>query len=117
MNSNAGQDETELLERYQRGDQEAARLLFDQYASRLIGIVEGRLPQQLRPRMDAEDVVQSAYRSFFRIAMRGDVRLEETGDLWRLLVAIALNKLRLQTRYHVLPRSPESDRFASQTAE
>jgi RNA polymerase sigma-70 factor (ECF subfamily) len=53
----------------------------------------------MKRRVEAEDVVQSAYRSFFRRA--GDhYVLEKEGDLWRLLAAITINKVRGQVEYH-----------------
>ena len=55
---------------------------------------------KLARRMDAEDVVQSAFRSFFSGVNRDQFQLEESGDLWRLLVVIALNKLRRQAAFH-----------------
>ena len=112
MNADAhrNEDSAVLLQRCQQGDQEAARILFERYADRLIRMVNGRLRNELRPRLDADDIVQSAYRSFFRIAMEGQVKLEKTGALWRLLVAIALNKLRLRARYHYAEkRSPAKE--------
>lgn len=113
MDTTDQRDEAELVERYRQGDQQAAKALFDQTVGRLLRIVKGRMPQELRPRMDADDVVPSAYRSFFRIARHGDVKLQESGDLWRLLVGIALNKLRLRTRFHYQERrSPRRERRA-----
>lgn len=44
--------------------------------------------------------MQSAYKSFFVGARDGRFLLERSGDLWRLLVAIALHKLRHQVEKH-----------------
>ena len=49
-------------------------------------------------RLDPEDVVQSACRSFFAGARDGRFDLQRGGDLWRLLVAITLHKLHHQIR-------------------
>jgi len=51
-------------------------------------------------RFDPEDVVLSAYRSFFVRARNGMFSLEHSGDLWRLLVGIVLNKLHHQVARH-----------------
>jgi RNA polymerase sigma-70 factor (ECF subfamily) len=47
-------------------------------------------------RIDPEDVVQSAYRSFFDAARAGRYDVERGGDLWQLLVTIMLHKLQRQ---------------------
>src|SRR5262245_6916154 len=54
-----------LVARWQAGDQQAARELFHRYTDRLIALVRSRLTSQVGQRVDPEDVVQSAYRSFF----------------------------------------------------
>lgn len=58
------------------------------------------MSRRLAARIDAEDVVQSAYRSFFRRASGGDYELQRGGDLWRLLVRIVLHKLLKQVEHH-----------------
>jgi RNA polymerase sigma factor (sigma-70 family) len=90
----------ELMARWQSGDQEAAHALFHRYAERLLALVRTRLSSHLGRRFDAEDVVQSAYRSFFTGAREGRFVLTHSGDLWRLLVAMTLHKLRGQIEHH-----------------
>jgi eukaryotic-like serine/threonine-protein kinase len=83
----------ELLQLYREGRGDAATEIFDRYMARLLALVRGRIGAKLRRRIDAEDVVQSGYRSFFIHAKADAYQLEEAGDLWRLLAGIALNKL------------------------
>ncbi len=90
----------ELLAHYQAGDNEAATELFDRYVARLTALARSRVGQRLKRRIDAEDIVQSAYRSFFLHAHAGDYALAEAGDLWRLLAAITLHKLHRQVERH-----------------
>jgi RNA polymerase sigma-70 factor (ECF subfamily) len=90
----------ELLARWQAGDQAAADALFTRYAERLLGLVRQRLSAKLARRIDPEDVLQSAYRSFFVGAREGRFALRRGGDLWRLLAAITLHKLRRQVECH-----------------
>lgn len=89
-----------LLARWQAGDARAAQELFQRYADRLIALVRTHLSAKLGRRLDAEDVLQSAFRSFFVGARAGRYELERGGDLWRLLVAISLHKLQAQAAYH-----------------
>ena len=83
----------ELLKQYQAGQTEAATEIFDRYVDRLIALAQSRLGTKLRRRVDADDVVQSAYRSFFVRAREGQYQLSRPGDLWRLLARTTLNKL------------------------
>jgi RNA polymerase sigma factor (sigma-70 family) len=90
---------TWLLARWREGDQEAARELFYRYSERLIALVRTRLSDKVASRLDPEDVVQSVYRSFFSNARDNRYVLERSGDLWRLLVAMAMRKLVSQVRH------------------
>lgn len=90
----------ELLARYAQGDERVAPLLFERYVARLTALVRSRLGTQLAARTDPEDVVLSAYRSFFLQAREGRFELRRSGDLWRLLVALTLHKLYRQVRRH-----------------
>jgi RNA polymerase sigma factor (sigma-70 family) len=90
----------ELLARWQQGDQEAAGKLWRRYAERLIALARARLSKKLARHVDPEDLVQSAYRSFFVGARQARYVLQHSGDLWRLLVAITLHKLQHQHRRH-----------------
>src|SRR5262249_18694472 len=90
---------TELLERYRRHDAAAAEELFRRYAERLVRLARSRLSRKLATRVDAEDVVLSAYRSFFLLALE-EVPLQQSGDLWRLLVRITLRKVYRNARRH-----------------
>src|SRR5438105_5890518 len=89
-----------LMKRWQAGDQQAATDLFRRYAERLIALARRRLSTRLLCRVDAEDVVQSACRSFFSAASAGQFDVKCGGDLWQLLVVITLRKLRNQVQRH-----------------
>jgi RNA polymerase sigma factor (sigma-70 family) len=90
-----------LVERYRRGDEDAARLLFDRYVQRLRELAGANLPSGLRRRFGLEDVVQSVFRSLFR-AVKGDrVKLERSGDLWTWLLQVTFNKLRGRVAYEL----------------
>ncbi|MEM1227324.1 MAG: sigma-70 family RNA polymerase sigma factor [Planctomycetota bacterium] len=89
-----------LVDQCRLGDQAASRELFDRYVSRLIAMVHRRMSGRLTRRVDAEDVVQSAFRSFFVGVGDEKFHIDQTGDLWRLLVVISLNKLRRRVAYH-----------------
>ncbi|MEQ8790592.1 MAG: ECF-type sigma factor [Pirellulaceae bacterium] len=89
-----------LLELFRHGDSRAATQVFDRYVDRLMRLVRRRMSPGLQRRVDPDDVVQSAMRSFFVRAAAQDYVLERAGDLWRLLAAITLSKLRRQVEVH-----------------
>lgn len=93
-------DSAILLDRFRHGDELAAETLFSRYVGRLIALASSRLSARMSRRIDPEDVVQSAYRSFFLHARDGRFVLQNSGDLWRLLVVITLNKVRQQVEFH-----------------
>ena len=78
----------------------AATELFERYASRLIALTQRHLNERLGRRLDAEDVVQSVFNSFFVRTRDGAFMLQENGELSRLLVSMTLNKLDDQIRHH-----------------
>jgi hypothetical protein len=91
----------ELLQRYRHGDEQAATELFRRYVSRLSVLARARMAPKIARRFDPEDVVLSAYRTFFVRARNGQFTLSRSGDLWRLLVGIVLKKLYHKTAEHM----------------
>jgi len=90
-----------VFDRMKGGDEEAARELFNRYLSRLVALARSRLSEKLERKVDADDVVQSAFRSFFVRARDGQYAIERAGDLWSLLATITRHKLLKKSR--VLP--------------
>ena len=54
-------DPNDLIEQLRAGDRQALAALFEQHRERLRRMVELRLDQRLRARLDASDVVQEAF--------------------------------------------------------
>ncbi len=83
---------TELMTRLRGGDADAAAAVFDRFARRLVRLAGSRLPQALSPKLDAEDVVQSVFKSFF--IRYGDGRLTAEGwdGLWTILTILTVRK-------------------------
>lgn len=101
-----------LLNRWRDGDEAAAQEIFDRYFHRLIGLAHARLSEKLARKVDADDVVQSALRSFFLRSRQGDYSIERAGDLWSLLAAITHNKL-LKKAEHFRQQKRSLDRDAA----
>src|SRR4051794_9936267 len=81
-----------LMERLRSGDDAAAREVFDRFSRRLVGLARGRFDRRLAHRVDPEDVVQSAFRSFFTRQRDGTIRVGDWNGLWSLLTLITLRK-------------------------
>jgi RNA polymerase sigma-70 factor (ECF subfamily) len=90
----------ELLERFQRGEQYAATALYIRYAPRLLALARSRCSPGLAHRLDSEDIVQSVFSRFFRRARRGEYEVPAGAELWKLLLVIALNKIRTAEAFH-----------------
>lgn len=81
-----------LAERFRQADDAAAREAFELYAERLRTLAQRHLHRRIRQKVDADDIVQSAYRSFFTRARRGDWDLVGWNEVWALLTTITLRK-------------------------
>lgn len=89
-----------LLQLYRQGKQEAALELYQRYSHRLRALAHAQLSAELAGRVEVDDIVQSVFGSFFR-GVNGslyDVPMGE--ELWKLLLVIALHKIRNQGTYY-----------------
>jgi RNA polymerase sigma-70 factor, ECF subfamily len=103
--------------RLRSGDEQAATEVFGRYVRRLVALAERQFEARLRVRVDVEDAVNSACRSFFARARRGEFDLAGWDELWSLLVIITLRKCarrlrevkatRRDPRREIESRSPE----------
>lgn len=88
----------DLMDRLHQGAPAAAADIFERYASRLVRLASPRLVGMIRQKVDAEDLVQSAFKSFFRANSQTSFALDGWSDLWALLATITLRKCRRQVR-------------------
>jgi len=96
----ADPDDRDLVERWRRGDEEAARRIVEHYIDQLVGLARRHLNQKLAGRVDPEDIVQSAFRTFFWRARDGQFNFAEQDDMIKLLVRITMNKTLRQVAHH-----------------
>lgn len=94
------EESVNILQRLKDGDKDAATELHDRFAHRLIALARSRISKKLARRVDPEDVVQSVYRSFFANADDDRYVFEKSGDMWRLLSSITVNKVLRQVQKH-----------------
>jgi RNA polymerase sigma-70 factor (ECF subfamily) len=81
-----------LLDRLRGGDHSAADLIFQRFARRLVGLARSHLDNRLRQKVDAEDVVQSVFRTFFGRSAQGEFEFANWGGVWSLLVLLTVRK-------------------------
>ena len=94
----------ELLERWVAGDESAAEQMFERYARRTWKLAETLIAQPMKPRFDGDDVVQSVFRTFLRHSREGQFQVGATESLWKLLSAIARNKISERVAFHKAQR-------------
>lgn len=88
-----------LMTRLRQGDDQAAAEVFHRFAHRLLGLARQRLDAVLRRKVDAEDVVQSAFGSFFLHHAREEFDLGNWDGLWGLLTTITVRKCARKKRF------------------
>jgi DNA-directed RNA polymerase specialized sigma24 family protein len=90
---------TVWIDQLKAGQREAAQPLWERYFHQLVRLAQKKLRAGPRAVADEEDVVISAFKSFYLAAEQGRFpQLNDRDDLWRLLVVMterkALNLLR-----------------------
>jgi RNA polymerase sigma-70 factor (ECF subfamily) len=85
----------------------------EQFSRRLIGLARVHLDAKLQRKVDPEDVVQSAYKSFLIRYQEEDIAGQGLNALWNLLTVITLRKCADRVRYHRAGRRDLSREAAS----
>jgi RNA polymerase sigma factor (sigma-70 family) len=75
------------------GEMAAAQPLWERYHRQLVSLARQKLRSAQRRAADEEDVVQSAFHSFFQgVALGRFPQLDDRDNLWRVLVVITARK-------------------------
>jgi RNA polymerase sigma-70 factor, ECF subfamily len=93
-----------LMARLHSGEDAAAREVFERFAARLVALARGRFNRLLARKVDPEDVVQSAFRSFFVRQRAGKLAVGGWEGLWNLLTLITLRKCADRAEYFLADR-------------
>lgn len=88
-----------LMCRLRRGEGDAATALYLRYAQRLLALTRARSSPELARQVEADDIVQSVFASFFRKAAGGLYDVPEGEELWNLFLVITLNKIRAKGNF------------------
>lgn len=101
-------DDRDLVSHFQAGSESAAKDLFDKYCERLLRLAKRRIGQRMASRFDPEDVVQSAFRTFFTRVKNDEFEFASENDLFKLLVRLTVRKTLRRIQYHRADkRNPE----------
>src|SRR5687767_15004018 len=92
-------DDLDLIAAFKAGSESAARDLFDRYCERLMRLARKRIGHRMTSRVDPEDVIQSAFRTFFARVKNDEFSFEAEDDLFKLLVRLTVNKTLRQIAY------------------
>jgi len=88
-----------LMTRLKAGDDAAATEIFNRFARRLVGLARSRLDDRMRQKVDPEDVMQSAFKSFFRVQGDGKLEMANWDSMWAILTVITLRKCGHRVEY------------------
>ena len=90
----------EFLARLLSGEDAAAQELFGRFTHQLTALALRHIDAGLRHKVDPEDVVQSAYKSFFVRYGPGNLDVVNWNSLWGLLTLITVRKCAERAAYH-----------------
>jgi RNA polymerase sigma-70 factor, ECF subfamily len=96
----AGSSFGDVMARLRAGDQAAAREIFQRFVEKLIRLARRKFDAALRRKVDPEDAVQSAYKSFFLRYGEGKLEVTDWNNLWGVLTMITLRKCLDRVEYH-----------------
>jgi len=103
-------DDRDLVNEFQDGSESAAKALFDKHCEKLLRLAKRRIGQRMSSRFDPEDVVQSAFRTFFTRVKNDEFAFEQEDDLFKLLVRLTVRKTLRRIQYHRADkRNPEAE--------
>ena len=103
-------DDRDLISEFKAGSESAARELFDKYCERLMKLAKRRIGQRMTSRIDPEDVIQSAFRTFFTRVRNDEFEFHQEDDLFKLLVRLTVHKTLRQIAHHrAQKRNPEQE--------
>jgi RNA polymerase sigma-70 factor, ECF subfamily len=90
-----------VLEDLRAGDDAAASAVHRRFIRRLVSLAQRRCHAWAKAKADrdCEDLVQSAFKSFFVRCGRGQFDLESWEEAWRLLAVITLRKCGMRHEY------------------
>ncbi len=82
------------------GDEQAATELFQRFSERVLRLAERQIGARLKPRVDPEDVMISVFDRVLGGIRGGKYKIDQTGDLWRLMFRVTLTTAKKKAIFH-----------------
>ena len=105
---------SDAMDRLRAGDEAAAHEVFQRFVRKLLRLARRQFDAALRHKVDPEDVVQSAFKSFFLRYGVGKLEVRDWDNLWGLLTVITLRKCLDRVEYHHAERRDVQREAAAQ---
>ena len=103
---------------FRDNDESAVADFWMRYEERLRRLAERNLSDRMKRRVDPDDLVQSAFRTFLRRAGGDEFDLRDRQNLLSLLTTITLNKIRQKVRHFAAQkRGGDSDQYFETMAD
>ncbi len=90
----------DTMRRLREHDEAASHAVFQRYVKRLLALAQSKLSRQLRQKEDPDDVVQSAFNSFFRRCATGSLDFQDWESIWSMLALITVRKCVKRVRHY-----------------
>ncbi len=90
--------------------EEAAKVLFQRYYPRLMGLARKQMGWMLCQVEDSADVALSVFRSVFIRGRGHQIELDPESSLWPLMATITINKIRNRVKFHGCEKRPSPDK-------
>jgi RNA polymerase sigma factor (sigma-70 family) len=87
------------MARVRSGDDAAETVVFRRFVHQLIALAARQFDAWIRDQADVENIVLSAYKSFYCRHQQGEYDLASWEELWALLVMITLHKCTKRRKY------------------
>lgn len=109
---------TEVIAGFVAGEPDATVAVFDRFRTRLVALARQRIiDPRLRAKFDPEDIVQSAFLTFWRHCKEGEFELEDWESLWNLLAKITERRCHKYWKHYGKTSKRDLKRESASTAD
>lgn len=107
-----------VLEGFVSGEPVATAAVLDRFRDRLVALARQKiLDPRLRAKFDPEDIVQSAFLTFWRRARDGEFELDDWESLWNLLAKITERRCNKYWKLYQKTNKRDLNRESSEVTE
>lgn len=107
----------DLTEALKSRNDEAVRLVVDMFQRRLRAIADAKMPAAVKAKEDADDVVGTVWRTFFRRIDAGKIVVKDLESLWSLLAQITARKAGRRNRKYLFTGKSSANKEARADAD